>query len=65
MSIAVHLPDVDLTSQSTAGNGAGWASWNWQCPSCHRSYESELDVCIEDGAPLNKVGFSLPFIWIG
>jgi hypothetical protein len=67
MSIAVVLPDVDLTSQSTAGTetGALCVSWAWQCPCCGDSYDSELDVCIEDGTPLRKVGHSLPLIWIG
>ena len=67
MSIAVALPDVDLTSQTTAGPGTGalWASWAWQCPRCGDSYDSELDVCIKDGIPLRMVGHSLPFIWIG
>jgi hypothetical protein len=71
MSIAVDPSSVDLGPTATTGEltcspGAGTGAWwVWECPCCGRSYEADLDACIEDGTSLHKVGFSLPFIWLG
>jgi len=71
MPITAEQPRVDPGSTGTAGKltcGPGTGSGAWsirECPSCGRSYDVELDVCIDDGVALRTVGFSLPFIWIG
>jgi hypothetical protein len=71
MPFAVEPLSVDAghtvtISERGFGPAAGAGSWwAWECPCCGSSYEAELDACIEDGSALRKVGFSLPFIWIG
>jgi hypothetical protein len=68
MSIAVRTPHADAVLTDTLMHDLVTESgtwWAWECPHCGRQYETELHVCIEDGTPLRRVGFSLPFIWIG
>jgi hypothetical protein len=62
MSMAVRLSSADLKSEPATATETGWV---WECPCCGESYESDLEVCVDDGTPLRKAGFSLPFIWLG
>jgi hypothetical protein len=62
MPSTLGFPAAAFLSDPSAGGETRWA---WECPGCGESYGADVELCAEDGTPLRKVGFSLPFIWIG
>jgi hypothetical protein len=42
-----------------------WFWTQWRCPECRGEFRVDLERCPHDGAPLEAVRMSEPFLWLG